>query len=163
MSCKVKVISQRTVCHQTNGALALSTQLVTLKIVTTGHRSLLCFIYMVVHGGGGVFHVCGTCVVVVVVVQGGSGGQTCSSHQLPLVTSAPGSRRRAIALIHLRPGAEKHPEAENPATTLMSQVHSNMMGLRTCLYRITAPHSLELLNHPKKSSFQTKDWPCCHF
>ena len=69
MSCKVKVISQRTVCHQTNGALALSTQLVTLKIVTTGH--LLCFIYMVVHGGGGVFHVCGTCVVVVVVVQGG--------------------------------------------------------------------------------------------
>ena len=71
MSCKVKVISQRTVCHQTNGALALSTQLVTLKIVTTGHRSLLCFIYMVVHGGGGVFHVCGTCVVVVVVVQGG--------------------------------------------------------------------------------------------
>ena len=142
---------------------ALSTQLVTLKIVTTGHRSLLCFIYMVVHGGGGVFHVCGTCVVVVVVVQGGSGGQTCSSHQLPLVTSAPGSRRRAIALIHLRPGAEKHPEAENPATTLMSQVHSNMMGLRTCLYRITAPHSLELLNHPKKSSFQTKDWPCCHF
>ena len=27
--------------------------------------------YMVVHGGGGVFHVCGTCVVVVVVVQGG--------------------------------------------------------------------------------------------
>ena len=63
------MISQRTVCHQTNGALALSTQLVTLKIVTTGHRSLLCFIYMVVHGGGGVFHVCGTCVVVV--VQGG--------------------------------------------------------------------------------------------
>ena len=83
--------------------------------------------------------------------RGGSGGQTCSSHQLPLVTSAPGSRRRAIALIHLRPGAEKHPEAENPATTLMSQVHSNMLGLRTCFYRITTNYGTSLLRIIKSS------------
>ena len=142
MSCKVKVISERTVClQQSNGPsppLTHSTPFVTLEIVAAwwhhwAPESVLFQAFATDASGAwlwwrGVFHVCGTC-------GGGGGGgaggrrgqlgQTWSSHQLPPVTSAPSPAplpepmlpcAPAIALIHRRAGAEKHQESEKSAT-----------------------------------------------
>ena len=91
MSCKVKVISERTVCLfcREQWCAPQLTQLVR-DAGTCGRAAtvpdIVCF----------VFHVCGrdhTMCVFSALCRGGSaaaGGQTCSSHQLPPVTSAPG-------------------------------------------------------------------------
>ena len=91
MSCKVKVISERTVCLclcREQWCAPQLTQLVR-DAGTCGRAAtvpgIVCF----------VFHVCGRdhtmCVFSALCsAAGGAGGQTCSSHQLPPVTSAPG-------------------------------------------------------------------------
>ena len=94
MSCKVKVISERTVCLclcREQWCAPQLTQLVR-DAGTCGRAAtvpgIVCF----------VFHVCGRdhtmCVFSALCsaagAAGGGGGQTCSSHQLPPVTSAPG-------------------------------------------------------------------------
>ena len=94
MSCKVKVISERTVCLclcREQWCAPQLTQLVR-DAGTCGRAAtvpgIVCF----------VFHVCGRdhtmCVFSALCSAaggaGGGGGQTCSSHQLPPVTSAPG-------------------------------------------------------------------------
>ena len=92
MSCKVKAISERTVCLclcREQWCAPQLTQLVR-DAGTCGRAAtvpgIVCF----------VFHVCGRdhtmCVFSALcsAAGGAGGGQTCSSHQLPPVTSAPG-------------------------------------------------------------------------
>ena len=138
MSCKVKVISERTVCLclcREQWCAAQLTQLVR-DAGTCGRAAtvpgIVCF----------VFHVCGgdhTMCVFSALCRGGSaaagaagaGGQTCSSHQLPPVTSAPGPALHKHNSDRLQPCTNTSTNTNNNTTT--KSTHTQKLQFCTSL------------------------------